>query len=59
MVVRFEPSPELKEKQLSIMRADLKKYGLRRLSAEEWTEIENSAARKKDKRDDHLSPSSE
>jgi hypothetical protein len=59
VVVRFEPSPELKEKQLSIMRADLKKYGLRRLSAEEWTEIENSAARKKDKRDDRLSPSSE
>jgi hypothetical protein len=48
VVVRFEPSPELKDKQLSIMRADLKKYGLKRLSAEEWAEVENSAARNKE-----------
>jgi hypothetical protein len=48
VVVRFEASPELKEKQLSIMRADLKKYGLKRLSAEEWAEVENSAARNKE-----------
>jgi hypothetical protein len=48
VVVSFDPSPELKEKQLSIMRADPEKYYARRLSAEEWAEIENSAARKKE-----------
>ncbi|MGZ7132208.1 MAG: hypothetical protein ACXVH6_02385, partial [Halobacteriota archaeon] len=48
LTVRFRASAESRERILAMMRADLKKYGLKQLLAEEFAEIEKNAICKKE-----------